>query len=254
MTIGAHIDRGDVLGDIANTGSEVAQIFLSSPRSWDTPKTRGDEAALRECGTTIFVHGSYLINPASLNPDVRAKSRSAIIALDRAAAEIGAAGLVIHGGHPTGAGTVQDGIDGWLETLSGVELRTRLLIENTAGGSSAVARRFDAFCSLYEQIHDANCEVGVCLDTCHAHAGGEDLVSAAERLRSFAGKIDLVHANDSRDTFDSGRDRHANFDAGFIGLEAVAHVVREARCPAVVETPGGVVAMRNDIDRLRAVL
>jgi deoxyribonuclease-4 len=72
-----------------------------------------------------------------------------------------------------------------------------------------------------------------------------------DRVRAFAGTIDLVHANDSRDPFDSGRDRHANLGDGACGLDAVAAVVAAAGCPAVVETPGGVDAMRRDLEALR---
>jgi deoxyribonuclease-4 len=51
---------------------------------------------------------------------------------------------------------------------------------------------------------------GFCLDTCHAHAGGEELLGIVDRVKAITGRIDLVHANDSRDTFDSGADRHDN--------------------------------------------
>ena len=61
--------------------------------------------------------------------------------------------------------------------------------------------------------------VGFCLDTCHAHAGGEELATVVERVKAITGRIDLVHANDSRDEFDSGADRHANFGAGHIDAD-----------------------------------
>lgn len=252
MLLGAHVDRASVLAAAEATGSDVVQIFLSAPLSWATPRVGQDEKVLRDSGLAIFVHAPYLLNPASVNPEVRSRTRRALIAQSEAAARIGASGLVVHGGHPTGDGDVRDGIAGWVEVLHDVHLPVRLLIENTAGGKAAVARSFDAFAALYGALHDAGHNIGVCLDTCHAHAGGEELVYACERLRAFAGKIDLVHANDSRDPFNSGRDRHANLGAGACGLEAVAHVVAEAGCPAVVETPGGNMMMREDIAALRA--
>jgi len=252
MLLGAHVDRSSVLTAAEATGSDVVQIFLSAPLSWATPRVGHDEQVLRDSGLTVFVHAPYLLNPASINPEVRSKTRRALIAQSEAAARIGASGLVVHGGHPTGEGDVRDGIAGWVEVLHGLDLPVRLLIENTAGGKAAVARSFDAFAALYGALHDAGHNIGICLDTCHAHAGGEELVHACKRLRSFAGKIDLVHANDSRDPFNSGRDRHANLGAGACGLEAVAQVVAEAGCPAVVETPGGNTMMREDITALRA--
>jgi deoxyribonuclease-4 len=252
MLLGAHVDRPDVLPSAQATGSEVVQIFLAAPRTWAAPKPRGDEESIRRSGLLVYAHAPYLVNPASLNPDVRAKSRQAIIEHSQAAAVVGARGLVVHGGHPTGAGTIEDGIRGWLEVLEGTELPVPVLIENTAGGNAAVARHFDAFARLHDALTAAGHRIGICLDTCHAHAGGEDLATACDRLITFAGRIDLVHANDSRDVFDSGRDRHANLGDGFCGLDAVADVVEKAGCPAVVETPGGVEAMRVDVAALRA--
>jgi len=72
-----------------------------------------------------------------------------------------------------------------------------------------------------------------------------------DRVRGITGRIDLVHANDSRDSFDSGADRHTNLGAGFIEGDAVADVVRAAGAPAVVETPGGAAEQGADIAWLR---
>jgi deoxyribonuclease-4 len=251
MLLGAHVERSSVLEDAERTGSEAVQIFLSAPRTWAAPRLRGDEESLRTSGLLVYVHAPYLVNPASLNPEVRARSRQAIVEQAEAALRVAAKGLVVHGGHPTGSGTVEDGIRGWLEVLEGLELPVKLLVENTAGGNAAVARRFDAFARLHEALTGAGHDIGVCLDTCHAHAGGEELLGMCDRVRAFAGTIDLVHANDSRDPFDSGRDRHANLGDGACGLDAVAAVVDAAGCPAVVETPGGVDAMRRDLEALR---
>ena len=89
-----------------------------------------------------------------------------------------------------------------------------MLIENTAGGDNACARRFDALARLWDAIGEF--EVGFCLDTCHAHAGGEDLLDVVDRVKAITGRIDLIHANDSKDAFDSGRDRHDNLGSGKI--------------------------------------
>ena len=93
------------------------------------------------------------------------------------------------------------------------------------------------------------------LDTCHAHAGGEELSGIVERVRAITGRIDLVHANNSRDTFDSGADRHANFestefDTG-IDSELIADVCRDADADVIVETPGGPDGQGADLEYLR---
>jgi deoxyribonuclease-4 len=253
MILGAHVGRGKVLEEASKTRSEVIQIFMGPPRSWNAPVIKGDEGLIKDSGLLVYVHASYLVNPASLNKEVREQSRRYLEAYSKAAVMVGARGLIVHGGHPTGSGTVDDGIAGWLEVMDGLELPTRILIENTAGGGSAVARKFDSFKKLYTSLKNHNHDIGICLDTCHAHAGGEELSKSVATLRSFAGSIDLVHANDSKDSFNSGRDRHENLGGGMCGLEAVAQVVREAGCPAVVETPGGVEAMAVDIENLKKV-
>ena len=81
--------------------------------------------------------------------------------------------------------------------------------------------------------------VGFCLDTCHAHAGGNPLETVVDDVRAITGRIDLVHCNDSRDEFDSGADRHANLGAGKIDPDLLAAVIRDAGAPVVLETPGG---------------
>jgi deoxyribonuclease-4 len=116
-----------------------------------------------------------------------------------------------------------------------------------------MARRLDRIGRLWEAVSDAagDAEIGLCLDTCHAHAGGLELATAVEQVRALTGRIDLVHANDSRDDFDSGADRHANLGSGRIGDEALLDAVRAAGAPVVVETPGGAVEQGADIAWLR---
>jgi deoxyribonuclease-4 len=129
----------------------------------------------------------------------------------------------------------------------------QMLIENTAGGGNAMARRLDRIAGVWDALGAAEGgdRVGFCLDTCHAHAGGEELANLVERVRAITGRIDLVHANDSRDLFDSGADRHANFGSGNIDPADLLAVVREAGVPVVCETPGGVEGQAGDIDWLR---
>ena len=129
-------------------------------------------------------------------------------------------------------------------------------IENTAGGENAVARRFDALARLWEAVSKAetDVEVGFCFDTCHAHAAGEELSDAVERVLAIVGRIDLLHANDSRDPPGTGADRHANLGKGEIGADALRAMIRAAGPPVVVETPGGAKEMRADIEFVRKAL
>ncbi len=140
------------------------------------------------------------------------------------------------------------------KAIEATELKVPLLIENTAGGDNAMARRLDRIAGVWEAISqsDKAGNVGFCLDTCHAWAGGIDLGTAVEQIKAITGRIDLVHANDSRDGFDSGADRHANFGAGQLPPDDFAAVVKAAGSPVVCETPGGVEEHQADLDWLRA--
>jgi deoxyribonuclease IV len=160
----------------------------------------------------------------------------------------------VHGGH---LGVDEDsakGFDNWRKCIDGLDLTVPLLIENTAGGDNAMARRLEAIGRLWDAISPASGieNVGFCLDTCHAFAGGLDLGSVVDDIRAVTGRIDLVHANDSRDEAGSGADRHTNFGSGTLDGAAVAALVRAAGAPVVCETPGGLEGQTADITWLRS--
>jgi deoxyribonuclease IV len=147
----------------------------------------------------------------------------------------------------------QVGYDNWRKTLERVERPVPVLIENTAGGDRAMARRLESLARLWDAFEGlpANQQPGFCLDTCHAHAGGEDLLDLVDRVRAITGRIDLVHCNDSRDDFGSGRDRHANLGSGRIDPDLLVAVVAAADAPVVVETGGGAAGQGADLAFLR---
>jgi deoxyribonuclease-4 len=256
MRIGAHLDSTDPLAAAAARSADVVQFFLSDPQGWASPEPRADAADLRDSDIDVFIHAPYVINVASLNNRIRIPSRKLLMTHAKAAAEVGAKGLIVHGGHVNKGDDVAAGFDNWRKTFAYAAdsggFASRVLIENTAGGDNACARRFDALARLWDAIGEY--EVGFCLDTCHAYAGGEDLLGIVDRVKAITGRIDLVHANDSRDAFDSGRDRHANLGQGTIDPDLLVAVVRAAGCPAVVETPGGLEGQAADIAYLRGRL
>jgi deoxyribonuclease-4 len=202
----------------------------------------------------VYVHAPYLINVCSPRNNVRYGSRKILQQTCDAAAEVGAEAVVVHPGHAEDG--VAKGVGRWVRTLEMLESEVTLLIENTAGGENAVARRFDALARLWEAIseHSSGIELGFCFDTCHAHAAGEALSDAVERVLAIVGRIDLLHANDSRDPPGTGADRHANLGEGEIGAEVLAAMIAAAGPPVVVETPGGTEEMRADIEFVRAAL
>ena len=171
-----------------------------------------------------------------------------------AAAEVEAAAVIVHGGHAEDG--IEEGVGRWARTLEMLESSVPVYIENTAGGDNAVARRFDALALLWEALASAktSVELGFCFDTCHAHAAGEELSDAVERILAIVGRIDLLHVNDSRDPPGTGADRHANIGKGKVGVEALRRMIRAAGPPAVVETPRDLDDLRADVEFVRAAL
>jgi len=236
---------GLVRGTLARTdliGAEVIQVFVSNPRGWaePAPDPDGDAAFARtraDRGLAVFVHAPYLINFGSPSPDTLRRSRDALAFSLRRAAAIGAAGVVLH------AGSAVLG-NQWTDAMAQVRTNLiplldaagptgpQLLIEPTAGGGGALASDIASIGAYLDVLADDR--VGLCIDTCHLHAAGHDLSTAAGMRSAFArlrrtvgaGRIRLLHVNDSRDPAGSKRDRHAALGQGTIGLEAFEALTR----------------------------
>ncbi len=250
VRIGAHDREGDPLAVAEATGSEVVQFFLGDPQGWGAPTfPGGDAAALRDAfaaaGVDVYIHAPYGINVASANNRIRIPSRKLLTQQLEAAAAVGARGLIVHGGHVTQNVGEDVGYENWRKAIERIPRPVPLLIENTAGGAHAMARGLAAVARLWDAIGDlaepaaqgGNGEVGFCLDTCHAHSGGDDLADVVDRVKAITGRIDLLHCNNSRDEFASGRDRHAPIESGQIDPAVLLDVVRAAGAPVISETP-----------------
>lgn len=263
LPLGAHVDQTDPIAQAQAREVAHVQFFLGDPQSYKGPKVayEGGAEALRaaaeEAGVGLYVHAPYLINVASTNNRIRIPSRKLLQQHVDAAAEIGALGLIVHGGHVENKSDdpaiIEKGFDNWRKAIEATDLKLPLLLENTAGGDHAMARHLDRIARTWEAIGAAEGSesVGFCLDTCHAWAGGNALETVVDDIRAITGRIDLVHCNDSRDDFDSGADRHANTGAGRIPADLLAEVVRQADAPVVLETPGGAQEHRADLAWLR---
>ncbi len=248
IPIGAHIGNEPPLEAARIRRADLVQMFLGDPQSWKTPPERSDAEELRNADLPIYVHAPYPMNLASPNNRIRIPSRKTLAETAQAAEKIGAAAIIVHGGHVADDEDIAVGFERWRKALQAVETTVPILIENTAGGGNAVARELGNYGSLWEAVGEY--DVGVCLDTCHAWAAGQDLAGAVATLRSLTGRLDLVHCNDSRDPIGSRRDRHTNLGGGMVPEELLVAVVREAGVPAIVETPG-VDGQATDIAWLR---
>lgn len=254
MRIGAHVSSSDPLEAAASRGADVVQVFLSPPQSYKKPLERDDADELAASPVPVYVHAPYIINVATTVNRIRHPSRSNLEQTVRAGEAIGAAGVIVHGGHVTDEDDPAEGFGHWRTTLDRLETEVPILVENTAGGGNAMARTIDAMLGLFEALDGTDTPYGLCLDTCHLWAGAQELVDGARRLLDGVGAIDLVHLNDSRDPFGSGRDRHTNLGDGEIDEEALVEVVRMADADVVVETPGEVDDHRRDLEWIRSRL
>ena len=254
MRIGAHVRDDDPLSAASERDAEAVQFFLSDPQGWKAPKPHPQADALREADVAVFIHSPYVLNVASLNNRIRIPSRKAVTQQAAVAAAIGAEGLIVHGGHVTRDDDPTEGISNWRKLFerqaSDGGFEVPILIENTAGGTNAMARNLDMLARLWDAVGEFG--AGFCLDTCHAHAAGEDLPGIVDRVKAITGRVDLVHLNNSRDAFGSSRDRHANVGSGEIDPEVLVAVCAAAQAPVIVETPAE--GQADDIAFLREKL
>ena len=271
--IGAHVPVGGGLARqglayAARVGAEAVQVFVSNPRGWAPAAGRpAEDAAFREgcasSGIRAFVHAPYLINFGSPTPATLAHSVGALShALTRAAA-IGAVGVVVHGGSAVAGGTRERALAQLREAVLPLldDGGPALLIEPTAGGGEPLAATIDQLGEVFSVL-ESHPRLGVCLDTCHAFAAGEDLTARGgvkkvlDHLVAVVGRgrLRLVHANDSRDPLGSSRDRHESLGAGTLGLGVFQQLVRHPavrRAAVVVETPGDEAGHLRDIGLLK---
>jgi len=254
--VGARHDDADPVAEGEASGAGAVQIFLADPQDWKAPKPHPHAEALRASGLDVYVHAPYALNVATSNNRIRIPSRKLLLQHATMAAEIGAKGLVVHGGHVLAEDDPEVGFENWRKAFERQAadggFPVPVLIENTAGGEKAMARRLDAIKLLWDAVGEFG--AGLVLDTCHAHAGGLDLATVVDDVKGVTGRVDLVHCNNSRDGFDSGRDRHAPLADGEIETAALVEVVRAAGAPVILETPGGPQERAAEIDLLREAL
>jgi len=243
-TIGPHLHDGDPLTQATALGTNAVQFFLGDPQDWRAPSLPGGRepdqirADFEAAGVAAYVHAPYVMNVASPNNRIRIPSRKILEQQLNAAASIGAAGLIVHGGHVTIDTDPAEGYQSWRKAIERIYRPLPMLIENTAGGEGAMVRSLDNLARLWDVVGDAgDGNVGFCLDTCHAYSAGEDLAGLVDRVKAITGRIDLVHCNNSRDEFGSGRDRHADLESGTIDPALLVAVVRAAGAPIICETP-----------------
>lgn len=263
--IGAHVSASGGLHVAVekayNMGCNALQLFSGSPRVWaKKPLTQVDTDKLfskvRQYSVApIFTHALYLVNVASDKPELLEKSFNSLKYELEFDALIQGAGVVVHLGSHTGRGwdSVKDQIVTEVaRLLKATPPTSRLLIENSAGQKGKIGSPLEEVRWLLDELErvggyvKAN-RVGWCFDTCHGHASGYNLANGEKNALSEITKNKLwdtlycIHVNDSKDPFESGRDRHENLNDGTIPheqLNAFLNDKRVAKIPLILEVPG----------------
>lgn len=263
MLIGAHVRAGKglvpALEHGAAIGADAVQIFTQSPRMWKASQYSDDVlAGYRQAQgahpsvQATFCHATYLINLASPDPELFAKSRTCLTANLHTADGMGADGLVLHIGSHRGSGfpTALPAIAGALTAaLDEVDVeRCPILLENAAGAGDTVGRSFEELAEVIEAAGNDE-RLGVCLDTQHLWASGVPFATTGEAdalvdlIETTVGmsRLRCIHLNDSKVAFGANKDRHENLGQGTIGAEALASLLGHPDLqdvPAILEVPG----------------
>jgi deoxyribonuclease-4 len=240
-------------------GANTFQMFSSSPRMWRSPKVDPKQAErMRELRAKLdvgplVIHTSYLVNVCSQSDEVREKSIEAFRGEIERALMLGAEYLVLHPGSWKGltreeglklaASSITRAIDGLL--WQGTDFH--ILIENTAGAEFSLGGSFEQVAELVTRLR-STAPVGVCLDTCHTHVAGYDMVSAdgyEDTMAKVAATVgfDAVrvwHCNDAKAARGSKLDRHEHIGQGTMGVEPFRRLLNDARfahTAFIAETP-----------------
>lgn len=273
LTIGCHLSTSKgylAMGKTAlGIGANTFAFFTRNPRGGSAKAIDpADAAALRELLTannfgTLVAHAPYTLNPCSDKPHAREFARECMADdLVRMEAVPGSYYNFHPGSHvKQGAEAGIDLIAGLLNEVLRPQQTTTVLLETMAGKGTEVGRTFEELAAIIERVELSD-HMGVCLDTCHVHDGGYDIVNnldgvldefdrviGIERLRA-------VHLNDSKNPCGAHKDRHERIGEGYIGLEAFERIVTHPQLrdlPFILETPNELPGYAAEIELLRKV-
>jgi deoxyribonuclease-4 len=260
VLIGAHVSPAGGVAKAVERGVErgchAIQIFNQNPRAWKPREYPADEVeafwAARDASEVdaLLIHAVYLLNCASDDEEIRAKTLTSLVTSLRAGAELGAVAVVLHpGSAKTGeVGPAIERAGAVIREALAESERCPLHLENTAGAGGTLGRSMGELAALVDAAGGDE-RLGLCLDSCHLLASGYDvgtregLDAALEECDREVGlaRLGSLHFNDSQTPLGSNRDRHANVGEGELGEEGAAVFLSDPRfdrLPCVLETPG----------------
>lgn len=249
-------------------GGNCGQIFAGSPRTWSVKEYSEEDAesfiqGCKESGQGPYtIHSTYLVNLATPKDDLLEKSKDCIQKELYAAEQLGVEYVVFHPGAHTGSGR-EAGIETIVSAVDDLVIpdSVTLLFENTAGKGTTLGKSFGELREMVEGTSQDN--VGVCIDTCHAHAAGYDISSEegfsdmVQEIREDLGleNVKVLHLNDSKDERGSEKDNHEHIGEGNIGDRGFRNLVNAEvfeSLPMVLETPNSdEKGYKENIDRIK---
>jgi deoxyribonuclease-4 len=260
VRIGAHVKTaGGVFNGVdyaEEIGAETIQIFCGAPQAWKRKVYKPGEvetyrSRVQETGIgPAFVHGVYLVNLATDNPENLRKSVDALTYDMNACHTLGVKGVIFHIGSHRGAGyetVFQQVVDSVRKVVDGSPEDTWLILENSAGMGGAIGSKFEELGRIIKAAGSRR--VKVCLDTQHAFAAGYNLKTkdgVKAVMEEFDAQVGLhrlvaVHANDSKCPLGGGVDRHENIGEGHLGLDGFESIMSHpafSDLPFLLEVPG----------------
>jgi len=262
MLIGGHVS---IAGGIEKAperakaiGANCAQIFVSAPQGWRTFDFSDEQVAAFKANAKqfgidpIFVHALYLVNLATDDEALAARSVAALVHALNVSAKLGCAGVIFHTGSRKER-KLADAMDHVVERIAKIlkesDPQSSLLIENSAGEADGrkMGSTFEEIGEIIQRVNSPRLKV--CLDVQHAFAAGNNLQTpdgVAEAMKQFDAAIGLdrlaaIHANDSKTLLGSHVDRHENIGKGNIGsagFKALTHNPYLRSLPWLLEVPG----------------
>lgn len=273
LAVGCHLSASKGYAHMAKEATEIGasvfQFFTRNPRGGQARKPDGADIAAflalardNQLGP-FMAHAPYTLNPCARDPRVRDFARQVLTDDLRLLARLPNTFYNMHPGNHVGQGTdagialTADLLNATLEPAQ----PTIVLLETMSGRGTELGVRFEELRAIIDRVEQHE-KIGVCLDTCHIHAAGYDLVQDWEGvLEAFDRQIGLdrlraIHLNDSQNPLGSRKDRHEKIGEGTIGLQALAQVIthdRTQHVPVYLETPNDLAGYAKEIHLLKQI-
>lgn len=275
MNIGRHISSTGGYESMAKLtlelGGNTFQFFTRNPRggkaaNLDDKDVKNFLKIAKERGLSkIVAHAPYTFNLCSANESVREFTKRTMIDDIKRMEYTPGNYYNFHPGSHTGQG-IEQGIEMIIQSLNEIireEQSTIVLLETMSGKGSEIGGEFEELKEIINGVHIKD-KIGVCLDTCHIHDAGYDIVNDFDGVLDEFDKVigldrlKAVHLNDSKNECGSKKDRHEKIGKGRIGEKAIKNIVNNERIkhlPFILETPhNDLLICKEEIDFVKSMI